>query len=485
MVLAGGNLAFLSDIRQRIKSRLQILVRRDVVAHSVLKVGGVGSHIEVAGTGQAEENDLLFACLAAADGFVDRAADGVRALRSGEDRLETGEERRGLKDLRLLHGAGFVKIAVVEELRENRAHAMVAQTAGVVRGRNEAAAERVHPRQRRDLAGVAEIVGIFAARERGTGGGLHRNEVRIRFAEQLILHERGNQAAEVRSAARASNHNVRVLADDFHCRLALQADDRLVQQHLVEHAAEHIAASGGRGRLLDGFRNSAAETAGRIRILRKDGAADARRIARACHHIRAKGLHDGLAVRLLVVRALHHENVQVQAKVRACLRERRAPLACARLGRQARQALLLRVVRLRDGGVQLVAAGGVAAFKFIIDMRRGVQVLLKIIRTAQRRGTVSLVQVEHRLRNIEIARRAVRLLLCELLAEDGVELFGLDGLERCRVEKRIGLLLHVGAQVVPLLRHLVLGENQSVGNLRHGNRLLFKINFDGGLRAGE
>lgn len=121
---------------------------------------------------------------------------------------------------------------------------MVAQPARVVGGRLEFAAKRVHLGQRRNLAGITEIIGISAARHRWAGGRLHGDEIGVRFAGQPVLHKGCDQAAKVRATARAADDDIRVLVIERHGLFRLQADHGLVQEHLVEHRAEHIARAG-------------------------------------------------------------------------------------------------------------------------------------------------------------------------------------------------------------------------------------------------
>ena len=52
------------------------------------------------------------------------------------------------------------------ELAQDAAHAVVAQAACVVGRGHETVAERVHAGQRRNMAGIAEIVNILAAGKR-------------------------------------------------------------------------------------------------------------------------------------------------------------------------------------------------------------------------------------------------------------------------------------------------------------------------------
>ena len=59
------------------------------------------------------------------------------------------------------------------------AHAVVAQAAGVVGRRDEAAAQGVHPGQGCNPARVAEVIGVFAPGQGGAGGRLHRHDAGV------------------------------------------------------------------------------------------------------------------------------------------------------------------------------------------------------------------------------------------------------------------------------------------------------------------
>ena len=145
--------------------------------------------------------------------------------------------------------------------------------------------------------------------------------------------------------------------------------------------------------------------------------------------------------------------------------ERGAPLSGAGLGRDALQPLLLRVVRLRDGGIQLVAAGRVVALELVVYLRGRVQRLFKEVRAHQRRRAVHLVEIVHLRGDRDQRRDVVEFLLHELVAEHMSELLGGHGLFRRRVQQRRGLVLHVRADVVPRLREFVLGKIDFVRDL--------------------
>ena len=250
-----------------------------------------------------------------------------------------------------------------------------------------------------------------------------------------------------------------------------------MQQHLVEHAAEDIAValvgSGGLDRLGDG----AAEGAGGAGVLGQDLAADLGLHGGARRHGGAVGAHDLAAEGLLLIGALDHEDLAVEAQIGAGHGERGAPLSGAGLGGDAAQALILGVIRLGHGGVELVRAGGVVALELVVDVRRGAQLLLEAVGANKGRGAVHLVEVAYLLRYGDLAGVVVELLADELVAEDGLQVLELHGLARGGVAQRGGLILHIGADVVPRPGHLLFTEINFVRDLRfgHGVILLFRI----------
>ena len=349
---------------------------------------------------------------------------------------------------------------------------MVAQAAGVVGGGDEAAAESVHLGQRADPAGVAEVVGEHAAGEAGAAGRLDGYELVIALAAQLFAHEGADESAEVAAAAGAADNHVGDDAVFVHGDLGLHADDALVQQHLVEHAAEHVAVALMGGGVLHGLADGAAERAGGVRVLGEDFAADLGAHAGAGGDGGAVGAHDLAAEGLLLIGALYHVDLAVQAQVRAGHGERGAPLAGAGLGGDALEALVLGVVGLGYGAVELVGARGVVALELVVDLGRGAELFLQAVGPDQRAGAVHLVEVLYLLRDGDLARGVVELLLHQLVAEDVAELLGRAGLACRGVEQGGGLDLHIGADIVPRPGHLRFGKINLVGDFVVGHGTL-------------
>ena len=426
--------------------------------------GIVGHHVKVAGAGQAKEDGLLLAGLLALKCLVDGNLDGMGALGCGQDGLELGKLHAGLKDLGLLDGDGAC-VAVVHEFGDDGAHAVVAQAACVVGGGQETVAQRVHLAQRAGLASVCKVVGVAAARHRGAAGGLDADEVRVRVgAVELVLHKGAHQAAHVGAAACAADDHVRVLAQLLKRRLGLQADDRLMQDDLVENAAQLVAAAvvGYMQGLFHSLRDRGTKRAGGVGVVGQHLAPDLCRVRRGRRHVGAKGLHDVAAEGLLLVGAFDHEDLAVKAVVRGCLRKSGSPLASAGLSRDGAQALLCAVVGLCQRGVELVRAGGVVALELVEDLGGRAQSLLQVVGAAQRAWAVDLVHLADALGDLKVARVVVELLADELVAKDGADVVELCDLAVGKAHG-LGFLRHVCADVVVLGGNLVLAQVEAVG----------------------
>ena len=114
-----------------------------------------------------------------------------------------------------------------------------------------------------------------------------------------------------------------------------------------------------------------------------------------------------------------------------------------------------------------MAAGGVVALKLVVNLRRGPQGFFQAVSPDQRGGAVHLVKLQDLVGDVEVAGLGVHFLVGQLFAEDRVEVLLRGGFAGGGVQKGIGLLFHVGPEVVPLLRHLVFGEVDSVGDGFH------------------
>ena len=137
------------------------------------------------------------------------------------------------------------------------------------------------------------------------------------------------------------------LAGQGQLLLGLEPDDRLVQQHVVEHRAERVvrvvAAGGVAHRVGDGQRRASRATSGSST---------------------GDGTHSAPHVSIITRRygfwsydAPDHVHLALEVELRAGEGERRAPLAGAGLGGEPRDALRLVVEGLRHRGVGLVRAG--------------------------------------------------------------------------------------------------------------------------------
>ena len=124
------------------------------------------------------------------------------------------------------------------------AHAVVAQPAGVDSGGHEAAAQGVHLDQRRQVRGVAEVVGVGALGHGRAGGGLDGDDARaLVLSAQLATDERERDAGEVGAAAGAADDDVGPVVGQLELLDHLLADHGLVHEHVIQDAAEGVAGS--------------------------------------------------------------------------------------------------------------------------------------------------------------------------------------------------------------------------------------------------
>ena len=130
-----------------------------------------------------------------------------------------------------------------------------------------AVAQGVHLGQRDELARVAEVVGVDALAERRAGKRLGGDELDLPLAGDLVLHERERDPAEVAAAAVARDHDVGHETEVFENGPRLQADHRLVHEHVVEHRSQRVLhrAAGGR-RHLHRLADGDAQGPGRLRL---------------------------------------------------------------------------------------------------------------------------------------------------------------------------------------------------------------------------
>ena len=210
----------------------KLLIGGNVVGHFVLVEFFVGHHIEVAGAGQSEDDGLGFAGFLALQCLVDRHTDRVRRFGCRQNAFDPCEVFGGFKDLGLLNGDRLHQ-TVRLQLGKRRAHAMVAESAGVTGGGDKVTAEGIHFGKRTHHTGVAEVVGVGAAREAGAGGRLYGDEAVVGFAAELFAHEGRDQSAEVGAAAGTADDDIGFFAVFVKRGLGFKTDDRLVQHDLI------------------------------------------------------------------------------------------------------------------------------------------------------------------------------------------------------------------------------------------------------------
>ena len=242
-----------------------------------------------------------------------------------------------------------------------------------------------------------------------------------------------------------------------------------MQEHLIEHAAEHVAIAGVGNRDLNGLGDRASQGARRTGELLENFPADICCVRGGRGYLCAIGAHDLAAEGLLFIGAFDHEHLQVQTQIGTCHAQCRAPLTGAGLGGDALESLLLGVIGLCNGGIQLMAAAGVVALKFVVDLCRCAELFLETVGAHERRGTIHLIEITDFLRDRDVGGVVVELLRHQLLAEDGAELFGGHRLTGAGIEQGSGFDFHVRPDVVPCFGDFVFREIDFVGDFLFGH----------------
>ena len=382
----------------------------------------------------------------------------MAAFRSGNDALGTGKEHAGIEGFQLLD-IHRLHIAVLHQLAQDNAGPVVTQTAGVDGRRLEAVAQGKHGKERGHAGLVAKVILEFSLGQLGAGVRFGRNEAGLLAVLDVVPHEREGQAAEVGAAAEAGNHDIRILAGQGHLLFGFQADDGLVQAHVVEHGAQGILAVRGAHGQFDGLGDGAAQGALVVGVAGDDVLTGTGTHGRGRRDGGAEGLHDGAAERLLLIAHLDHIDSAVYAEFLGGIAEGTAPLAGTGFSGEVGNALLLGIIGLGDGAVELMAAGGAHGFVLEVDVSGGAQGGFQFIGSHQRGAAVGGVLLAYFFGDGDPFVGLVQFLVGAGLAEDGIQVFGFEGLPGGRVQERQRLVGHDGLDVKVVGRDLTVRED--------------------------
>ena len=123
--------------------------------------------------------------------------------------------------------------------------------------------------------------------------------------------------------------------------------------------------------------------------------------------------------------------------------------------------LLLAVIALRQRGVDFVRAEGIDTLVLEIDVCGRAESLFEGIGTYEWCGTVIFIHIEHRLGDVYPRVLAIEFLFRTFITEDVGKILGRQRLLSGRIEGRQWLVGHLGLDIVPLGRNLVLLKDKS------------------------
>ena len=334
---------------------------------------------------------------------------------------------------------------------------MVAQAARVQGRRHEVVAQREHLEERRGHGHVAEVVPVLSLRQGRARGRLHGHQPRLLSLHQILSREGKRDSGEVGSASGAPDDHVGVFPGQLHLLQGFQADHRLVQADVVEHASQRVAGSGVRHGVLDRLGDRDAQGSGGVGVLRAKLASELGLARRTRMNGCSPGFHGHAAVGLLPVAGAHHVDVALDVEQLAGQGQGTSPLAGTGFGGQALDPGLFGVPGLGDRGIRFVRSRWRGAFVLVVDVGRGVQRALQPHRAHQRRRTPQRQNLAYRLGDLDPSLGG-HFLLHHTFGEDGFHHLRRDGLLGPRMQVLGHRRGHVGGDVVPRLGNVLLGE---------------------------
>ena len=127
------------------------------------------------------------------------------------------------------------------------------------------------------------------------------------------------------------------------------------------------------------------------------------------------------------------------------------------LGGEVLGAFLFVVVGLRQGGVQLVRAGGAHAFILVVNVRRRIQRLFQAAGAEERRGTPLRIKLPHFAGNLDLALLA-HFLQNQTHGKQRRQVVGTERLQGSWMQRRRHRRGQIGGNVVPGKRNAILRQ---------------------------
>ncbi len=197
---------------------------------------------------------------------------------------------------------------------------------------------------------------------------------------------------------------------------------------MTQYRSERILAIGSGLRQFQGFTDGRTQRSLMVGVCRKYILAGTCRHGRRWCHLRSESIHNATAVRLLLIRYLNLVYSGLEAEEACGVCQRCAPLACAGLGGDVGDTLLLAIICLGDGTIEFVRSHGADTLVLKVDMSGCTYGLLKAVGTYKRRGAPIFVHITYLLGYLYPFVLLVELLTTKFFGKDGEKVFGLQRL---------------------------------------------------------
>jgi len=326
-----------------------------------------------------EKDNLFLSFLFCFFGLLNDGSNGMACFGSTDSTFCLCPGHSGLIAFDLVEGTWFEE-AFDDALAHERSHTVVSEAASVNGRGDECMAEGIHCEQWSHTGGVAVVISEWSSCHSWTGGWFDGDYFDI-SAVNFVCGKWKSESCEVASASGTTDDHIgSFLSGDFELFFGLKANNRLVEEDVIEDGAEGIFSFA--GFISDGGFNCFAycdpEAPGRIGHVFEDFSSCVCFITWACDAVSAPDLHHKFPERFLVEADSDHKDFAFEADDFTRESKSAAPLSSAGFGGESLYSELFIVPSLCNSSVWFVTSWWAVTFVLIIDSCGGVEILFEI-----------------------------------------------------------------------------------------------------------
>ena len=235
-------------------------------------------------------------------------------------------------------------------------------------------AQGIHLKKRGQASHITKIIGIGPLGQGGAGLGLSANNPQVRFLSLDFIFDKGQECSgEIGTPPNATHDNIGIGAGLLHLLHCFLADYGLMEENMVEHAAQGILRIIMGGSIFHGFADRHPQASRRIRVLGENVLPGFGVFAGAGHAFCSPAFHQDPPIGLLLVTDPDHVDLAFQPEEHTAHGEGAPPLSRTGLRGQTLNSFFLIVIGLGNGRIGLVAPRRAATLILVENLCRRVQ----------------------------------------------------------------------------------------------------------------